>query len=955
MKAFVIILLMLFFTNINAQEIDIPAIVGKNPILGMGYDSEKEIRRGECITGTVVEEGKPISTANLTMMMNEKALEKDLGLAAGFRYRSGVTTTSASANFVKNSKESSYSTSAIFKGDYTFKDKILSKLDLSPLGRKLEKNPDRFKKTCGDHFTIVQSYGAKIYFSIRIDFKTAESKQEFNAKFSLSSPSLDVNADFKLGKKEFSKDTKITVSALQIGGDVTKLTRIFNNPNGGSTGKTESYNFVQCSFGDLQKCEEVLASAIDYATNTENGFPSTIASNPALIKSIVADYETAGVFVDFTPEMNKTIEAARKTISDTFEKSIAQHLNTVSILKNGVMRLSPRQRDKFTKMKATTYDNMVLLSEMSMECFDKPRECLTIAKNTNYLNNPDLIIYIESDFEVSPEIFAQFCDIGINNFTKREYSNTVRALVNAAYINNPDLFKDDGGTNDFCYKAQKELLGMKEVDLSLERMRVDFSQNSGVPFSREDERLVRLTGLLPFKSLTHFSEINLKDNKVKHLESFHEFENLTKLDLSYNNLEDVALLGPLTSLEVLDISGNAIFDLSALTNLNGIRYVYLTNNEHEVSCPFVQKSKCILIDYATTNALQFIDRRKLARRWGHRAVKLDNGDIYIFGGRFDPKSRYPEIFSSHSENFTKLLNPMARSRYHHNATKIGSNKVLIAGGWGALTHAEIFDAESKRFTSLSSMPKPMADQRDIVLDDGTVLFTGGWRGDAGTFTGLDMSNHAVLFDPKTNKFEALPSMNIPRVGHSVTKLKDGSILIVGGHGPRESLNSLEIYYPKTKNFKLLPIRLRYGRSFHSAHMIRDDEVIIIGGYFKDLKATDMIESINLKTGKIKLLRERLKTARAHHASVKLSNGTILLLGGTKRLQHFISENQEDSYPVRFNEILDPIMNMSFEISHKTYYNRVESSATALDSKRILFLGGKGPDGSQSASLFDYNL
>src|SRR5690606_31190672 len=140
-----------------------------NPLLGMGYDSEKELRAGQCLTGTVTEVGQQTAHIDLTMAISQKELERDLGMGAGFRYRSGMTTTSASAKFAKSSKSTSFSISSIYSGNYIFKDKVFGAPVVNELGQRLLANPERFKKTCGDYYTMVQTFGAKIYFSIRID------------------------------------------------------------------------------------------------------------------------------------------------------------------------------------------------------------------------------------------------------------------------------------------------------------------------------------------------------------------------------------------------------------------------------------------------------------------------------------------------------------------------------------------------------------------------------------------------------------------------------------------------------------------------------------------------------------------------------------------------------------------------------------------------------------------
>src|SRR5690606_5018654 len=114
----------------------------------------------------------------------------------------------------------------------------------------------------------------------------------------------------------------------------------------------------------------------------------------------------------------------------------------------------------------------------------------------------------------------------------------------------------------------------------------------------------------------------------------------------------------------------------------------------------------------------------------------------ITGGRFDRRSSFAELFRSHQEDFATLPVALMTPRYDHISMTLDSGDVLIAGGWGALTSAELYDARAKQFKPLPTLPKPMANARALKLDSGNVLLTGGWRGDAGTFSGLDHSTYA---------------------------------------------------------------------------------------------------------------------------------------------------------------------------------------------------------------------
>jgi len=70
------------------------------------------------------------------------------------------------------------------------------------------------------------------------------------------------------------------------------------------------------------------------------------------------------------------------------------------------------------------------------------------------------------------------------------------------------------------------------------------------------------------------------------------------------------------------------------------------------------------------------------------------------------------------------------------------------------------------------MTKPRNAGTATLLEDGRVLFAGGFQGQR---FGL-----AELYDPKTGTFNGTGSMTTPRGNHTATRLSDGRVLVVGG-------------------------------------------------------------------------------------------------------------------------------------------------------------------------------
>src|SRR5205823_4436917 len=119
------------------------------------------------------------------------------------------------------------------------------------------------------------------------------------------------------------------------------------------------------------------------------------------------------------------------------------------------------------------------------------------------------------------------------------------------------------------------------------------------------------------------------------------------------------------------------------------------------------------------------------------------------------------------------------ARVGHSATRLNSGKVLITGGvnenaW--LNSALLYDPTTRTFTPTGNMISPRAGHTSTLLSDGTVLITGGEQG-----AGLPLLRTAELYDPRTGRFTQITHlMTIAREKHTATLLADGRVLIVGG-------------------------------------------------------------------------------------------------------------------------------------------------------------------------------
>src|SRR5689334_14113413 len=215
---------------------------------------------------------------------------------------------------------------------------------------------------------------------------------------------------------------------------------------------------------------------------------------------------------------------------------------------------------------------------------------------------------------------------------------------------------------------------------------------------------------------------------------------------------------------------------------------------------------------------------------------------------------------------TIVLTP---ERVGHAATRLNSGKVLITGGINenaTLNSALLYDPTTGTFTPTGNMISPRAGHTSTLLQDGTVLIAGGEQG-----TGLPLLKTAELYNPRMGRFTQLAHhMTIAREKHTATLLPDGRVLIVGGI-------QADIYDPSTQIFTQT-LNSPTNRTSHAAVLLPDGTVLITGGYIGRIPAGDAWV-FNPSTNSFTLLSAQMLVPRANHAMTLMLDGTVLVTGG----------------------------------------------------------------------------
>ena len=169
----------------------------------------------------------------------------------------------------------------------------------------------------------------------------------------------------------------------------------------------------------------------------------------------------------------------------------------------------------------------------------------------------------------------------------------------------------------------------------------------------------------------------------------------------------------------------------------------------------------------------------------------------------DTSNPYPSIdrcwtYDIRSEQHTMLGGVMNDSRAFHTATRLQDGRVFVTGGiqgprgsgnshyTEVLNSAEIYDPATDTWTAVASMQKHRAGGTASLLPDGRVLVAGGTSGNGQNQLSdvTDILGTATrlteIFDPATGTWSSGPDLQEPKAGAVATTLQDGRIMIAGG-------------------------------------------------------------------------------------------------------------------------------------------------------------------------------
>lgn len=249
------------------------------------------------------------------------------------------------------------------------------------------------------------------------------------------------------------------------------------------------------------------------------------------------------------------------------------------------------------------------------------------------------------------------------------------------------------------------------------------------------------------------------------------------------------------------------------------------------------------------------------------------------------------------------------------ATSLGEGRVLLAGGLCDLPRmlndatpraphvaTSIWNVTRGEWEAGPLLSQPRLRHTATRLDDGSVLLVGGITdpaltadpapgaraSDGGGVTRSSAPNPVVepvlasVERVQGDRVQVLSPLAVARAGHTATLLADGSVLVVGGRDASGmALDSVERWNPSTGQWQRMPA-MGVARHGHSATRLADGRVLVSGGHSADARydvrvyaSTEIFDPASGRWSE----SARLPRALRHHATTLLGDGSVLLAGG----------------------------------------------------------------------------
>jgi RHS repeat-associated protein len=172
-----------------------------------------------------------------------------------------------------------------------------------------------------------------------------------------------------------------------------------------------------------------------------------------------------------------------------------------------------------------------------------------------------------------------------------------------------------------------------------------------------------------------------------------------------------------------------------------------------------------------------------------------------------------------------------------------------------------------------------------------------------------------------------------------TLLPDGRYLVAGGESANKTLKQMSIYDANSQKSTAMRLALQMPRKNHSATVLPDGTILILGGTGQDGYPVASAELIDAGLQKIQTINSPGLIARSQHRATLLTDGKVLITGGLSAKGGLIAEA----------ELWNPKLQQAEALHAKLLTARYNHIAQLLADSPVLIEGGQDAAGKTLTS------
>ncbi len=191
-----------------------------------------------------------------------------------------------------------------------------------------------------------------------------------NDKTDLASIEVNWYKFYESLSEEIKKQTRLTIHAIQIGGNSGELSQIFGDENGG---QSASLSCSLISEKESSPCREAISRIVQYASSER--FASGINDKPAILNYRYRPYEEAGVFPGMVSDLTDDIIQAREDLAAEFEQQTGDKEDAEFKLGEFEAMFDESEKTELNALINTLEQNLNNLRDSASVCFSNLPDC----------------------------------------------------------------------------------------------------------------------------------------------------------------------------------------------------------------------------------------------------------------------------------------------------------------------------------------------------------------------------------------------------------------------------------------------------------------------------------------------------------------------------------------------------------------------------------------------------